>query len=255
MIQIHRPGIGPPGLKESGEEQTRSDCEAYDSCPQEYDAGRPFLQKRTYYSAKDVKNLLVAVHHNKCCYCEKKFLDPLCFDVEHFRPKRGVRQSVDVKTYEPPGYYWLAYRWDNLLLSCIPCNRKYKDTCFPLRDPLGRAWSHHHDITLERPLLIDPVELDPRDHIQFFDERPVGVTDEGRATIKVLDLSRVHLTEDRRGRLDEIVKSYDLLKLADAHSEIADFKLFAAEARDNILTATHPDSEISSMVIDYVACH
>jgi uncharacterized protein (TIGR02646 family) len=171
MIQIHRSGVSPPVLEAKGFELTQSDCDAYDACPDDYKGGKPFPSaKSTHYSYPEVKELLLKMHHNKCCYCEMKFRDPLLFDVEHFRPKNGVRQAVHPRKHELPGYYWLKFRWDNLLLSCIPCNRSHKDTCFPLEDPLTRARSHHDDLALERPLLVDPVKQDPRGHIHFVDE-------------------------------------------------------------------------------------
>lgn len=182
-------------------------------------------------------------------------MDPLFFDVEHFRPKHGVRQTVDPKKHESPGYYWLKYRWDNLLLSCIPCNRKYKSTCFPLEDPLTRARSHHDDITLERPLLVDPVEQNPRDHIRFVEDNPVGITPLGQMSITVLGLRRETLKGDRRDHLDRIRKSYQALQLAIEHADIAELKAFAEEERDRIIGAMSLDAKFSAMVVDYVDQH
>lgn len=88
-----------------------------------------------------------------------------------------------------PGYYWLAYRWQNLLLSCHDCNCTYKRTLFPLADPIERARSHHDDLTREQPLFIDPAMQDPRDHIRFDDDLPTGITAQGVTTIEGIGIA------------------------------------------------------------------
>jgi hypothetical protein len=81
-----------------------------------------------------------------------------------------------------PGYYWLTYTWENLLLSCAACNKKLSDKPtwtdpttgpaagkldrFPLQDEHQRAMDPSFDLSLQ-PLLIDPTRLDPEDHITF----------------------------------------------------------------------------------------
>lgn len=172
MIQIRRPDEGPARLQRLGESQTQRDCEAYDACPSNYQSGAAKFRKGKYYCEKEVKDLLVKVHHSKCCYCERRLWESDDLEVEHFRPKGGVRQALDQANDEPLGYYWLAYRWENLLLSCNPCNRRYKKTFFPLENPAERARSHHDDTTRERPLFVDPVRQDPREHIRFDDDTP-----------------------------------------------------------------------------------
>lgn len=253
MIRVQRPDNGPQSLKASGERQTKRDCEAYDVCPGDYCSGKASFPKRKYYSEKKVKDLLVAVHHSKCCYCERRFWETDNLDVEHFRPKGGIRQAFDQANDEPPGYYWLAYRWENLLLSCNPCNRRYKKTFFPLENPEERARSHHDDVTRERPLFVDPVSQDPREHIRFDDDTPKGISLQGRMTIAGLCLGRAALQGDRRDHLDKIRKSYEVLKLAATHPEIPELCAMADEARGLIEAAMRPDATFSSMVTDYIA--
>lgn len=59
--------------------------------------------------------------HLKCAYCESYFGATSPVDIEHFRPKGAVEHADG--TLLKPGYYWLAAKWDNLLPSCIDCNR------------------------------------------------------------------------------------------------------------------------------------
>ncbi|MEZ5007772.1 MAG: hypothetical protein R2753_06420 [Chitinophagales bacterium] len=60
------------------------------------------------------KKELVNSQGKKCCYCEKPIDKG---DLEHYRPKKGWKQNNGAAMTKP-GYYWLAYRWRNLLLSC-----------------------------------------------------------------------------------------------------------------------------------------
>lgn len=75
-----------------------------------------FIQSRW----KVVKDQLFAESNNKCAYCEAttKIVSP--GDVEHFRPKSK--------------YWWLAYCYDNYLVSCSVCNSTFKGNKFPLID-------------------------------------------------------------------------------------------------------------------------
>lgn len=252
MIQVRRPNRVPSILRTLGEKQTRIDCVAYEACPDDFCSGKVSFQKREYYSKKEIKALLVKAHNSKCCYCEKK-LWAAYLHVEHFRPKYGVRQTLDQKNDEPPGYYWLAYRWDNLLLACLDCNSRFKHTFFPLVNPAERARSHNDDIGKERPLFVDPARQNPREHIRFDGAIPEGLTLQGRTTIDGIGLSRATLKEDRLILLKEIRFRYAVFVRAAVHRGDPELQAIAKEAREFIEAAKRPDAEFSSMVIDYVA--
>lgn len=104
------------------------------------------------YKMDDIKTALSNIYRGKCAYCETK---TELMHVEHFRPKRG-------------GYYWLAYSWDNLLLSCPTCNTNKSDE-FPLAVGGVKATFANNNVNIqnintlsagydqsERPLLINP---------------------------------------------------------------------------------------------------
>lgn len=248
MIQILRPENGPASLKCSGERQTQLDCAAYDR------GARKFRDIKSY-SKQPVKKKLLEVHHNKCCFCESWYPERIDFDVEHFRPRNAYRQNRAQTKDKRPGYYWLAYRWDNLLLSCATCNRVYKRTFFPLENPGERATNHHKDLNAEIPFFVDPVGENPRDHIRFSGAVPMGITPKGKVTIIRLGLCRPGVTGDRRKHLNTIIKSYQVMKLSETHSNIPEFEALAKELREFIEDAMRPESMFSSMVIDYVASH
>src|SRR5574341_1145443 len=67
------------------------------------------------------------VFFGKCAYCETLIAENHPGDIEHFRPKGRVTDSMgrqlmvqdeNGEEYPHPGYYWLAYDWKNLLLAC-----------------------------------------------------------------------------------------------------------------------------------------
>jgi uncharacterized protein (TIGR02646 family) len=177
--------------------------------------------KSNIYGHSDVKELLIDSHHGKCCYCEAAFTHVAHGDVEHFRPKAGWVQ--DKEPLNKPGYYWLAYDWDNLLFSCQICNQTHKRNHFPLLDAATRANSHQQAIAVEQPVLIHPANENPEDFISFREEIPVAVNGNtrGEGTIKKLGLDRESLNEKRRSVLAPVRNIYDLAKgIPDTYPEL-----------------------------------
>lgn len=164
------------------------------------------------YGHQSVKNLLRTVQDGKCCFCEAKIAHISYGDVEHYRPKAGWIQENE--GLNQPGYYWLAYDWDNLFLSCEICNQRHKKNFFPLFDNANRALSHESEIKAESPLFIKPDTEDPEKFVQFKEEIPFPVNDNPRGieTVKKLGLDREMLNERRREKLGLIKVLYDLAK-------------------------------------------
>ena len=137
-------------------------------------------------------------------------------DVEHWRPKGMIIEEDGLKVW--PGYYWLAANWDNLLPSCIDCNRERyqrlmpngeleplgKGNRFPLRDPTKQAKAPDEE-SGEDPLLLHPCQDDPDEHLEFTVQavvRPKLQSDrqpspKGRASIDVYALNRAGLVHER----------------------------------------------------------
>ena len=127
------------------------------------------------YKHDEVKRTLNDLFHFKCAYCESYFGATSPVDIEHFRPKLAVEREDG--TLIKPGYYWLAGAWDNLLPSCIDCNRARihqqpglddpelsgKANLFPIEDD-GRADLDPGAEIGERRLLIHPC----RDQVEIF---------------------------------------------------------------------------------------
>lgn len=195
MIRVHKPAEAPPILRSRGVTLTAALC-------RQADAGESLSFDRDLYGAPDVKQALRAAQHDKCCFCESKLGHAQFGDVEHYRPKAGAHQT----TADPParGYYWLAYAWENLYLSCEVCNRRHKRSLFPLLNPDRRVSSHHQadDLHGEHPVFVDPGREDPMAFIEFRRELavPTGSDARGTETIAALQLNRDALWERRRDR-------------------------------------------------------
>ena len=245
MIRIERTYPAPCKLLGNGARQTELDCAAYDESPEEYISRRKHFPNRIYYNDEGVKDVLMEMHHGKCCYCEAKH-GRGNLHVEHFRPRGSVRQSPDGKN-EYPGYYWLAYSWKNLLLACPTCNRK-KSAKFPLANPEQRARCHRDDLARERGVFINPAEENPRDHVGFLDDAPYPLTERGRQTIHELDLRRSDLTEARRRYISLLRINIDMLKAEPAPN----LQGFQQEAARTLRGALQQDAPFSSMVMDLI---
>jgi hypothetical protein len=136
---------------------------------------------------KQAKEQLLIETHNKCAYCETPTRVVAYGDVEHFRPKSK--------------YWWLAYSYENYLVSCTVCNQEYKKDYFeilpgnqalkgppiknthtnkkleqiapfitvdPVNDVEGmRLEDYMEEINSEYALVINPYFEDPSDYLAY----------------------------------------------------------------------------------------
>lgn len=206
------------------------------------------------YGHPTVRNALNRSHHGKCAFCEAKIPRPYAdAHVEHWRPKGSVRQ-VREDPAVVPGYYWLAYDWDNLLLACLFCNRDNKSTIFPLEHAANRASDHNHNLANEVPLLLKPDDgTDPRDHIEFVQElpRPRNESVLGATTIRVLGLDRLE-HKQRDDLLLELQDAYDTVNRFNGDAHPAAQRL-VAQGRAVYEEAPKPSSPFSAMAIAFIA--
>lgn len=155
------------------------------------------------FRAQEVRSALFQLFQGKCAYCETPITREFSGDVELFRPASAV-----VENAKHFGYWWLATDWENLLISCVVCNRqRYRDlrravtgkaNRFPLADEAKRALGPDDDLRREAPLLLDPCVDDPDEHLMFdWSGRVESDTPRGQITIAVLDLNRPDLLEAR----------------------------------------------------------
>jgi len=161
---------------------------------------------------------LVEAFNGKCAFCESHVEPQQSGDVEHFRPKGAVQEADGTSatfvspggvSRQHPGYFWLAYDWQNLLIACTICNSSNKRTFFPLKDPKKRAIDRAA-LKDEGRLFIHPYEDDPCDHLRFDDTGMViPLTDEGRTCVEKLDLNRDALVDVRRDTFTTVGDKFD----------------------------------------------
>jgi uncharacterized protein (TIGR02646 family) len=220
------------------------------------------------YSHVEVKKALEELFFDKCVYCELNPTGTSAWDVEHFRPKGRVAERD-----EHHGYYWLAYTWENLFLSCQFCNQKRKDQPrfgdpaelpaagkvdhFPLADETQRAMSPLEPIENESPLLLDPCSDDPETVLNFdvqgFCVEVTELDPVATNSIAYFHLNRRRLRDARIAKIEQTVaavkaldgtvsildRAESLLAMAEAIADLANslggFVDLVAEAQSNVV--------------------
>jgi uncharacterized protein (TIGR02646 family) len=232
----------------------------YDANAANINRGRKKVPFRAaIYGHKLIKKKLIALQYGKCAFCESKVIKIGHGDVEHFRPKAAYKSA----TGEPlryPGYYWLAYDWQNLFFSCQLCNQKFKGNLFPLEDETGRVVHHTLDYRTERAVLLHPTDDNPSEHIFFKDEVPVpkNSSERGRQTIKLIGLDRLELNEARREALNPYRALIRIVQLYSQRTDLhGDLKTEHDEAltilKDVSLPKSQAAGEYSSMFAAFFA--
>lgn len=223
------------------------------------------------YKRKDVTSELERLFHKKCAYCESKYAAVSPVDIEHYRPKGGVIVNGKLRW---PGYWWLAADWQNLLPSCIDCNRKRrhvfpdekqnnargKENLFPIYDEKDRGGRDENSERNERPLLLDPCRDDPESYLDFLHEAGrvgprKGLAGERRerakASIQACGLDRPELCEVRRDYQSRVMQQAEIVmtafaKLRARPSAHARRRALANELRD-LKSLAADDAEYASV--------
>ncbi|MBP6456030.1 MAG: hypothetical protein KA275_04805 [Chitinophagaceae bacterium] len=241
MIKISKTiNDAPNDLLEKGKIATEELCKLYNEGEREFKN----INSKIYGLAKPK---LKELQFDKCCFCESKISHNSHGDVEHFRPKGGWVQENE--NQNKPGYYWLAYNWENLLLSCQICNQSFKGNLFPLKDNSKRAKSHNDDISKEEPIFINPFLENPEEFIEFVYDIPKAKNgnDRGIKTIEKLGLDREQLNERRRELLNEINLILDIAnKVPETNEDLV------KSAKLYLLNKTKNNSEYSLMAKCYL---
>ena len=182
------------------------------------------------------KDAFAEAQHGRCGYCDQDVISTQDGDVEHYAPKSEVSVlGQDETTWgteapnlarvkgrkpivlSPGGYWWLAYDWSNYLLACANCNRKWKGSIFPVKEPPPRTVPPGEGI-VERSLLLNPFEgPDPAKHLRFDESgavAPLRGSKRGLETIKTVGLNRPSLHRPRGHAVEDALEA--IRELADA---------------------------------------
>lgn len=188
---------------------------------------------------KDARPALSDLFNKKCAYCESSLIADIG-EVELFRPKLGAI-GKDRSDKSPDHYWWLAYEWENLYLSCRPCNF-YKANKFPVDGARGSLRASLDELRqTEKPFLLDPCVDEPEEHLAFSDSGSISPHSErGRFTIEVLNLNRPELIAAREQELND-AKETVRLKIA-AHQ-------YSSEVLEEIMAAHRPYAAAKRQVL------
>ena len=247
MIHLDKLNHAPDVLLDRGANETRKNCEAYNSDPAGYESGAlKFDIRDNIYGSPQVREALRTLQRDKCCYCESKHSASSASRIDHFRPRGAVRQGKgSEKLY--PGYYWLAYEWDNLVISCEKCNGMKSDY-FPLEEPGQRARNHLDPIDRESPLLLNPyAETNLSKHLAFDGSACEPRSKRGRVTVATLRLNRPELQEQRQCLLSLLAL---LCQVEREPNLCCSVRL---RAKRKIESLARPDAPYSAMAQSYLA--
>jgi uncharacterized protein (TIGR02646 family) len=226
MRQVDRSTVIPPEILESlaGGKKELDEVRAHRT------QQKPGSFTFKLYKHDEVKQRLHQLFHGKCAYCETFYAANGPVDVEHFRPKGAIAEAP-----LHPGYWWLAMKWDNLLPSCIDCNRKRRQKLVDGQTTLEQLWENstikalqelgsgkkdsfpvsgtyvdqeNGDFSVELPLLINPCNDDPSQFLKFNVELPTlpalvvpkdlpGEPTRGAHSIQTYGLNRLGLVQNR----------------------------------------------------------
>jgi uncharacterized protein (TIGR02646 family) len=245
VIRIHRPATVPAILTRAAA-RAAAMHRAYLADRGAYRRGDQSFEFEKHYADPSVKAALRTAQHDKCAFCESKVSHVAFGDVEHFRPKAGFRQRR-AGPLKRPGYYWLAYAWENLIFACEVCNRREKQSWFPVERGSVRARSPRHAIVRERPRFVDPASEPPEAHLTFREHCaiPVNGSKRGKITLRGLGLNRPALRARREDHLHWVRQIYELI-VEPPHTP------GKAVAADWLRRAARPEEEYSAMVRAYL---
>jgi uncharacterized protein (TIGR02646 family) len=252
VIRIHKPAA-PTKLIQDGSKKAEAHLQDYLQDPIAYQTGKKkFDFAPTIYAHATVKTALIKAQHTKCCFCERLIGED--GDIEHFRPKSAY-QKTPKTALNYPGYYWLAYDWENLYLSCGPCNQRYKKNWFPIAIQKHRAQLNNNDCSLEMPLLINPGQEDPSQHISFRGEIPYAypTSKQGVTTIALLKLDRPILNQARLNHLEIIKQLSQIIQTAKDYPNDLDWKNVSNNAQKSLQNAISDSAEFASATRNAIA--
>lgn len=147
----------------------------------------------------EAKKPLHVVQNGKCAFCESAAKDGVDLDLHFFRPNIATNDGGHpvTKTW-PDHYWWLAYKWDNMLVICRSCNAN-KRNLFPIAGNRAEPEAVGKALDLERPLLINPYREDPSEYLRFDHDGTVrGIGPKGETTVAICGLNRPALVRARK---------------------------------------------------------
>ncbi len=242
MIQIHRPPV-PDWVDRQWLADRQAAARAFFAAPEASRRQEKFAWEPSLEPAVPLAKM-AELFNDKCAYCETHTAPEFAV-IDRFRPRENaIDQAGNV---DPDFYWWLAYEWDNLYYCCAHCARA-KGSHFPVDGP--RTQQYLLVFRREKALLVDPCRTPvlvrpaakpgmlptweevaappmepeqlshPAKHLRFdtfgtplpsntFHLR--GLTPAGETTIRLLELNRPGLVQERRAITLALLSRSDFL--------------------------------------------
>lgn len=197
----------------------------------------------SYYASRPVHSQLYKLYKGKCAFCESDVRAGSAIQIDHYRPKKGVKEDSGHS-----GYYWLGYEWTNLISLCSKCNRS-KSHHFPIESIGLRQYIHPPsqsnylinsiELTGEKPMLINPETHDPQKYFTFLPSGKIKGKGQPEAdkTIEICKLNRKDLQLARKKLRDDLLKGITrtLTHLNNGEIDIDTFKYHVRSKLEDLL--------------------
>jgi uncharacterized protein (TIGR02646 family) len=159
----------------------------------------------TVWNKPFIKQALLRMSHNKCCYCECRLEEESKYlEVEHYFPK---------SIFPHIGLFWL-----NLFAACKRCNGN----------------KSNHDPSVEP--LIHPVLDNPKEHLSLKAYRFYAKTEKGKTTIETIGLNdRQRLVNKRYEIGSKMIDALDELEIL--ANRIFGHPPFTIRERNKVITS------------------
>ncbi len=190
MIKVELPNNLPPEILRWQQEAQRITQQILQAQTQ-VEKNNLIDQNQRHWRNPDLVKWLSDLNFEKCWFTETKFGGDYQ-EVEHFRPKKGIKEADGSTCANHNGYYWLAFELSNYRLCKRRPNAK-KSTFFPICDNRFRAITPQDAWSDETPYFLDPLkESDVL--LLSFNDNGIPVPQEN---IGEIDTKRVNFTIEK----------------------------------------------------------
>jgi len=221
----------------------------------------------------EIKRHFERIGNSKCWFTES-YAAISDFYVEHFRPKKMVHLIRSKHSYaeartttDNAGYWWLSYEYFNLRLAGAKPNQK-KGNYFPLLTESKIALNENFNVSVERPILLDPCRKEDVELLSFDgtiaipsqnDNSDIGFT-RAHVSILIYDLNSAKLKKARSRIYEEMKNYFDQAQLNydSLTSEVSgkDVKALArinfVSNTSNLVSMLNPTKQFTSMVESFL---
>lgn len=184
---------------------------------------------------------LIDARGEVCAYCQSP-PGPQAGEIRvgHYRPPGGVI-GEDQQPF-PDHYWWLAYEPDNLLLICDDCDSR-RGNRFPVGAKRAEPDTPREEIDgIELPQLLDPGREDLDVELAYGPGEVSGTTERARWTVRVMQLNRAWLVQDRAAAYERELKEFDPeFDLADFLDDDEPYRGARLQARGESHDMSFPD--------------